>query len=82
VARVDDNTIAITTDAGCTSTLDVEAHTAEMVMPASACAGGPVPTFWSFETDGDDAYQTISGFTPEHCFFVLSDSHLTRAARP
>jgi len=82
VTRVDDDTISITTDAGCTSTLDVEAHTAELATPRASCAGGPVPTFWSFETDGDDAFQTISGVTVDHCFFVLSNSHLSRAGRP
>ncbi|MFO0685118.1 MAG: hypothetical protein U0234_23870 [Sandaracinus sp.] len=82
VARVDDDTIAITTDAGCTSRLDVEAHTAELASPAARCDAGPVPTFWSLEVEGDDAFQTISGITAEHCFFVLSNSHLSRAGQP
>lgn len=77
IERVDDDTIAITTDAGCTSTLDLRDHTAELATPAASCDGGPVPSFWSFETDGTDAFQTISG-EQDDCAFVLSNSHLTR----
>lgn len=76
VARADDDTISITTDGGCVSTLAVREQTAELVAAPDACDGGVVPFFWSFETDGDDAYQTISAMS-DGCMFVLSNSHLT-----
>lgn len=78
IVRVDDDTIAITTEAGCTSTLDLRDHTAELATPAASCDGGPVPSFWSFETDGMDAFQTQSGAL-DGCAFVLSNSHLVRS---
>jgi hypothetical protein len=77
IARVDDDSISITTEAGCTSTLDVAGQTAELSSAPASCAAGVLPSFWSLETDGDDAFQTVSGET-QGCAFVLSNSHLTR----
>lgn len=81
IARLDDDTVAVTTSAGCTSTLHVVGHTAELASAPASCAEGPVPTFWSFETQGDDAFQIVSGVM-HGCLFALSNSHLAREVSP
>jgi hypothetical protein len=79
VARVDDTTVSVTTDTGCASTLRIDDATAELAQPAATCAGGIVPSFWSFETNGREAFQTITG-AKGPCIAVLSNSRLTKGA--
>jgi hypothetical protein len=81
LTRLDDETLAATTEAGCTSHLTVVGHTAELASPGADCAGGLQPTFWSFAAEGDQAFQTLSG-TMGPCFFLLSNSHLVRGDAP
>lgn len=79
VARVDDTTVSVITDTGCASTLRIDDATAELAQPAASCPGGIVPTFWSFETNGREAFQTITG-AKGPCIAVLSNRRLTKGA--